>query len=154
MNFDCIFLFLCSEQVQGIWGGGFGHVHVGCIRFSQKLVGVLGEEETLPWARLCNKLQSTTCTGLLGEPVSRKAGPQHSRQCRLGLGSSFRGASQGLAACGQVPRSRCHWEVSGRDPLVVQVLSLLPGGLVFRWYAISIDTGSRVQSPLGGRPCV
>ena len=32
VNFDC----------QGIWGRGFVHVHLGYIRFSQKLVGVLG----------------------------------------------------------------------------------------------------------------
>ena len=42
VNFDCIFLFLCSDQFQGIWGGGFGHVHLEYIRFSQKVVGVLG----------------------------------------------------------------------------------------------------------------
>ena len=33
--------------------------------FSQKLVGVLGEEETLPWALLCNKLHSTICIVLI-----------------------------------------------------------------------------------------
>ena len=27
---------------QGIWGDGFGHVLLGYIRFSEKLVGVLG----------------------------------------------------------------------------------------------------------------
>ena len=37
---DCIFLGLCKSQ--GIWGGGFGHVHMGYKRFSQMLVGVLG----------------------------------------------------------------------------------------------------------------
>ena len=42
VNFDCIFLFLCSDSFQRIWGGGFEHVHVGYIRFSQKLVGALG----------------------------------------------------------------------------------------------------------------
>ena len=42
VNFDCIFLFLCSDQFQAIWGGGFGHIHLGYIRFSQKLVGVFG----------------------------------------------------------------------------------------------------------------
>ena len=42
VKFDCIFLFLCSDWFQRIWGGGFGHVHLGYIRFSQKLVGVLG----------------------------------------------------------------------------------------------------------------
>ena len=39
--------------------GGFGHVHLGYVRLSQKLVGILGYEETLPWARWCNKLHST-----------------------------------------------------------------------------------------------
>ena len=34
------------------------------------LVGVLGYEETLPWARQCNKLHSTICTVLLREFVS------------------------------------------------------------------------------------
>ena len=33
----------------------------------QKLVGVLGQEETLPWARQCNKLHSAICTVLLSE---------------------------------------------------------------------------------------
>ena len=42
VNFDCIFLLLCSDQFQGIWGSGFGHVHLGYITFSQKLVRVLG----------------------------------------------------------------------------------------------------------------
>ena len=42
INFDCIFLFLCSDWFQRIWGGGFEHVHLGYIRFSQKLVTVLG----------------------------------------------------------------------------------------------------------------
>ena len=32
VNFDC----------QGIWGGGVVHVHLEYIKFSQKLVGVLG----------------------------------------------------------------------------------------------------------------
>ena len=33
----------------------------------------------------------------------------------------------------------------------VQVLRLFyPGGLVFHWYAISIDARHKVQSPLGG----
>ena len=39
----------------------------------QKLVGVLGQEETLPWARQCNKLHSTICLVLLSEFVSRNA---------------------------------------------------------------------------------
>ena len=42
VNFDCIFLFLCSDYFQRIWGGGFEHVHLRYIRFSQKLVRVLG----------------------------------------------------------------------------------------------------------------
>ena len=39
----------------------------------QKLVGVLGQEETLPWARRSNKLHSTVCVVLLSEFVSRSA---------------------------------------------------------------------------------
>ena len=35
VNFDRI-------SLQGIWRGGFEQVHLGYIRFSQKLVGVLG----------------------------------------------------------------------------------------------------------------
>ena len=35
-----IFLGLCKSQ--GIWSGGFRHVHMGYKRFSQVLVGVLG----------------------------------------------------------------------------------------------------------------
>ena len=50
------------------------------IRFSQKLVGVLGQEETLPWARQCNKLHSTICIVLLSEFVSQNAWLQHYRQ--------------------------------------------------------------------------
>ena len=34
--------FLCLCKSQGVWGGGFRHVHMGCKRFSQMLVGVLG----------------------------------------------------------------------------------------------------------------
>ena len=37
------------------------------------LVGVLGLEETLPWARRCNKLHSTICIVLLSEFVSWNA---------------------------------------------------------------------------------
>ena len=37
------------------------------IRFSQKLVGILGEEETLPWACQCNQLHSTICILFLSE---------------------------------------------------------------------------------------
>ena len=37
----------------------------------------LGEEETLPWARRCNKLHSTICTVLLSEFVSWNAWLQH-----------------------------------------------------------------------------
>ena len=35
-------LLPCPDYFQGIWGGGFVQVHLGYIRFSQKLVGVLG----------------------------------------------------------------------------------------------------------------
>ena len=38
-----------------------------------KLVGVLGLEGTLPWARRCNKLHSTICIVLLSEFVSQNA---------------------------------------------------------------------------------
>ena len=70
VNFDCIFLFLCSDYFQGIGGGGFAQVHLGYIRFSQKLVGVLGQEEILPWAHRCDKMPSTICIVLLSEFVS------------------------------------------------------------------------------------
>ena len=30
------------DDCQGIWGSGFVHIHLGYIRFSQKLVGVFG----------------------------------------------------------------------------------------------------------------
>ena len=43
------------------------------------LVGVLGGEETPPWARQCDRLRSTTCTVLLREFVSRNAWPQHKK---------------------------------------------------------------------------
>ena len=33
---------ICSDKFRGIWGGGFGHIHLGYIRFSEKLVRVLG----------------------------------------------------------------------------------------------------------------
>ena len=39
--------------------------------FLQMLVGVLGYEETLPWACQCNKLHSTICSVLLSEFVSQ-----------------------------------------------------------------------------------
>ena len=42
VNFDPISLLLCPDSFQGIWGGGFEQVHLGYIKFSQKLVGVLG----------------------------------------------------------------------------------------------------------------
>ena len=42
VNFDHISLLPCPDYFQGIWGRGFEHVHLGYIRFSQKLVGVLG----------------------------------------------------------------------------------------------------------------
>ena len=38
VNFDHISLLPCPDQFQGIWGGGFEQVHLGYIRFSQKLV--------------------------------------------------------------------------------------------------------------------
>ena len=62
-------LGLC--KCQGIWSGGFRHVHMGYKRFSQMLAGVLGWEETLPWACRCNKLHSTICIVLLSEFVSQ-----------------------------------------------------------------------------------
>ena len=43
----------------------------GYKRFSQMLVGVLGQEEALPWARWCNKLH--ICIVLLSEFVSQNA---------------------------------------------------------------------------------
>ena len=54
------------------------HVHLGYIRFSQKLVGVLGQEETLPWARRSNNLHSTICIVLLSEFVSQNSWLQQS----------------------------------------------------------------------------
>ena len=42
VNFDPISLLPCPDLFQGIWGGGFEQVHLGYIKFSQKLVGVLG----------------------------------------------------------------------------------------------------------------
>ena len=52
-------------------GLGFGWVHLGYIRFSEKLVRVLGWEETLPWACRCNKPHSAICIVLLSEFVSQ-----------------------------------------------------------------------------------
>ena len=43
--------FPLFRLVSGTLGSKFGHVHLRHIRFSQKLVEVLGWEETLPWAR-------------------------------------------------------------------------------------------------------
>ena len=48
-------------------------MRLGYIRFSQKPVRVLGSEDTLPWARQCNKLHSAICIVLLSESVSRNA---------------------------------------------------------------------------------
>ena len=48
----------------GMWAWA---VHLRYKRFSQKSAGVLAEEETLPWARWCNKLHSTICIVLLSE---------------------------------------------------------------------------------------
>ena len=59
---------------------GLGTVHLWDIRFSENLVRVLGEEETLPWAGRCNNLPSAFCVVLLSESVSRNAWLQH---CRL-----------------------------------------------------------------------
>ena len=42
VNFDRISLLPRPDYFQGIWGGGFEQVHLGYIRFSQKLVGILG----------------------------------------------------------------------------------------------------------------
>ena len=45
MNHGLTLLYLSFplfRLVSGNWGGGFGHVHLGYIRFSEKLVGVLG----------------------------------------------------------------------------------------------------------------
>ena len=86
VNFDRISLLPCPAQFQGIWGGGFEQVHLGFIRFSQKLVRVLGQEENLPWAHRCNKLHSTICIVLLSEFVSRKAWLQHLPSAQDGAG--------------------------------------------------------------------
>ena len=40
LGFYLSFLSLCNSQ--GIWGGGFRHVHMGYERFAQMLVGVSG----------------------------------------------------------------------------------------------------------------
>ena len=56
---------------------------MGYKRFSQMLVGVLGKEETLPWARRCNKLHSTICIALLSEFVSRNAWLQHNKYLKV-----------------------------------------------------------------------
>ena len=45
------------------------------------LVGVLGYEETLPWARRCNKLHSTICSVLLSEFVSQNSWLQQHYKC-------------------------------------------------------------------------
>ena len=64
----------------GMWAWA---VHLRYIRFWQKLVRVLGYEETLPWARQCNKLYSTICIVLLSEFVSQNTWLQHFNQwCR------------------------------------------------------------------------
>ena len=65
--------FSFVQTFQGIWGGAFGHVHLGYIRFSQKLVRVLGLEEILPGAHRGSKLHSTLCIVLLSEFGSRNA---------------------------------------------------------------------------------
>ena len=70
--------FLCLCKSQGIWNDGFRQVHMGYKRFSQMLVQVLGQEETPPWARWCNKLHFTMCIVPLSEFVSRNTWLQHS----------------------------------------------------------------------------
>ena len=60
VNFDRISLLPSQDQFQGLCGGGFEQVHLRHIKFSQKLFGVLGKEETLPWPHQCSKLHSTT----------------------------------------------------------------------------------------------
>ena len=46
MNHGLTLIVSFSSSVQTsfweFWGGGFGHIHLGYIKFSQKLVGVLG----------------------------------------------------------------------------------------------------------------
>ena len=43
VNFDCVFFFfLCSDQFQGIWGGGFEQVHLRVYKVFTKTAGVLG----------------------------------------------------------------------------------------------------------------
>ena len=66
MDFLHSFIFL---KFSNSWFPGFGLIHLGYIRFSQKLAGVLGSEETLPWARRCNKPHSAVCIVLLSELV-------------------------------------------------------------------------------------
>ena len=88
-------------------------IHLGYIRFSQKLIGLLGEEETLPWARLCNRLHSTICIVLLSEFVSQKAWlqqflcPWDSPSKNTGVG--FRACLQGpFLTQGWSPHLLCH----------------------------------------------
>ena len=90
-----------------MWGGGFGHVHLGYIKFSQNLLRVLGQEETLPWACQCNKLHSTICIVLLSEFVSWNAWlqEQHSRLPCPSL-------SPGICSNSCPLRWRCHPTVS------------------------------------------
>ena len=59
-------LVYVSLKEFGVVGSDMGYK-----RFSQMLVGVLGLEETLPWARQGNKLHSTICIVLLSEFVSQ-----------------------------------------------------------------------------------
>ena len=67
--------------------GGFGHAHLGYVKFSQKLVGIFGYEETLPWAQQCHKLHSTICIVLLSGFVSWKSWLQQAvHHCQMGEG--------------------------------------------------------------------
>ena len=42
MNDGVIVIAFTLPLSQGIWGGGFGHIHSGYKRFAQMLDGVLG----------------------------------------------------------------------------------------------------------------
>ena len=143
------FFFLCSDYFPGIWGGGFEHIRLGYIRFSQKLVGVLGWEETLAWAHRCNKLHSTICTVLLSEFVSWNAWLQHTHNCITHTSGSsvFRSSiktrqspvlvscweKQGRTNCRQVtshpypPRTQAWWLII-YVCLILQLLLLGPWG--------------------------
>ena len=40
--------FLCSDSFQGVWGGGFGYLHLGYIRFPQNWSGSLAKRRLRP----------------------------------------------------------------------------------------------------------